>query len=160
MANKDRPAGFKPYGDVKQIAIMESGSALYAGEFVRLASDGQIDVVAAGESIVGLALDTATAAGAKIRVSVYPTQLYVGQADSTHLTNQSIVGNVCDLLCTAHDTAYKASRMELDSSEANTTSGQMLLIGLDSSVDNAFGANARFVCQINEHQFDEDFAGI
>ncbi len=162
MANKDYPQGFRPYGEIKQVAVMESGSAVYAGEFVRLADDGQVDPVTAGATILGLCLDNATASGVAVRVSVSPDQLYIGQADETEIDAQTDIGNVCDVVATAHDTTYLASRMEIDSSNVNTTSGQLLILGLHKQVGNAFGAQAEVICKINEHQaFGADaFAGI
>lgn len=163
MANKDYPQGFRPYGEIKQVVVMESGSAVYAGEFVALASDGQVDAVAAGGDILGLCLDNAAASGAKVRVSVSPEQVYIGQASSTQIDAQTDVGNLCDVLATAEDATYAAARHEIDSSTIGTGSGgQLMILGLHGQVGNAFGEFAEVLCKINEHQAfgTDDFAGI
>ncbi len=160
MANTDRPQGFRVYGEPNKIVILEAGSAVYPGEFVRMASDGQIDAVAAGETILGLCLDYGSAAGVKVRVSYDPDQIYIGQADETEIDAQTDVGNLFDVVATAENTTYKASRMEIDSSTASTTSGQLVLLGLDTSTDNAFGTNASCFVKVNEHQLITSFAGV
>lgn len=162
MANKDRPKGFEPYGEIKQVVVLESGSAVVAGEFVRLAADGQIDAVAAGDTILGLCLDRADAAGSKVRVSCSPDQLYVGQADETEIDAQTDIGNNCDILATAENTTYYVSRHEIDSSTIAASAAQLTILGLRPAVDNAFGGFAEVIVKINEHQgFGADaFAGI
>lgn len=163
MANADRPSGFKPYGAIKQVAVFESGSAIIPGEFVALASDGQVDAVAAGADILGLALDYASAAGTKVRVSIDPNQLYVGQADETELDAQTDIGNLCDIVATAENSTYLAARHEIDSSTVGTGSGgQLVILGLEVRPDNAFGAQADIIVKINENQLfgETDFAGV
>lgn len=161
MANLDQPKGFRPHGEVKQIAVMESGAAIYPGDFVKLSSDGQIDPVSAGDDILGLALDYASAAGVKVRVSISPDQLYVGQADGSDLDAQTDIGNLCDVLATAANTTYKHSRMEIDSSTVGTGSGgQLVVMGLKDGPGNALGAQAEIVVKVNEHQLSTDFAGV
>ncbi len=93
MANNDSPRGFEPYGRIGRTVVLEAGSAVYPGEFVRMAADGQIDAVAAGDTIMGLCLDYGSAAGSKVRVLVDPEQLYVGQADEADIDAQTDVGN-------------------------------------------------------------------
>ncbi len=161
MANKDTPKGFRPLGEPTQIVVMEAGSACYPGDMVRLASDGQVDPATAGATILGLCLDYASAAGTKVRVSVDPDQLYVGQADETELDAQTDIGNLCDILATSGNTTYKVSRQEVDSSTVGTGSGgQLVIMGLSSRIDNAFGAQAEVIVKINEHQLVTGFAGV
>lgn len=161
MANGDRPSGFEAYGKVGQIAVFEAGSVVNAGEFVSLASDGQVDASAAGATILGLCLDYGAAAGDKVRVIVDPNQLYVGQADETELDAQTDIGNLCDIVATADDTTYRASRMEIDSSTVGTGGGgQLVIMGLAPESGNAFGAQAKIIVKINEHQLVTSFAGV
>lgn len=162
MANADRPCGFRPYGQVRQVVEMEAGSACYPGDCVNLDTDGQVDPAAAGETILGVCLDYASAAGQKVRVSVHPEQLYIVQADEADISAQALVGTNCDILATGGSSTYKASRMELDSSTSATASAQCTVIGLYGEVNNAFGAQAEVLVRINEHQaFGKDaFAGV
>jgi hypothetical protein len=140
--------------------VFESGAAIYPGDAVKLSDDGQIDPVAAGQAILGIALTYASAAGVEVNVSVDPDQLYVVQADETEVDAQTDIGNVADLVATAGSATYLVSRMELDSSSLNTTSGQLLLVGIDKRKDNAFGAQVDCVVKINERQLTNAFAGI
>lgn len=161
MANADRPKGFMPYGKIKQIVIMESGSACYPGDFVSLASDGQVDPSAAAADILGLCLDYASGSGQKVKVSVDPSQTYVGQASATQIDAQTDIGQSCDILGTAGDSTYKLSRQEIDSSSIGA-SQQLMLLGLVQRPGNDFGANAEVVVKINQNQLfgETDFAGI
>jgi hypothetical protein len=162
MANSDYPKGFAPFGVIKKQIVLESGSAIYPGDFVRLASDGQVDPAAAGETILGLALNYCSASGQEVLVSCDPDQLYVGQADETEIDAQTDIGNVCDIVATAGNSTYKTSRQEVDSSDVNTTSGQLLLLGYERRVDNALGGFCDVIVKINEHQGmgKDAFAGI
>lgn len=163
MANKDYPRGFRPKGPVKKEITMESGSACYPGDFVSLASDGQVDPSAAGADILGLCLSYASAAGQKISVSVDPDQVYIGQADETQLDAQTDVGNLCDIVATGGNTTYKTSRQEIDSSTVGTGSGgQLVILSVNREVGNAFGEFAEIEVKINEHQVfgNTDFAGV
>jgi len=162
MANKDLPQGFRPYGRVKQVAVMEAGSACYPGDFVSLASDGQVDPTGAGSTILGLCLSYASAAGQKVLVSVDPEQLYVGQADESEIDAQTDIGNNCDIVATGGNTTYKTSRQEIDSSTIGASAAQLTIVGLDRGADNAFGEFAEVIVRINEHQaFGKDaFAGV
>ena len=161
MANKDQPMGFRPHGEVKEIAVMEAGSACYPGDMVRLAADGQVDPASAGATLLGLCLDYASGAGVKVRVSISPDQLYVGQADETQLDAQTDIGQLCDIVATGGNSTYKVSRQEVDSSTVGDgAGGQLVIMGLLNKVDNAFGAQAEVIVKINEHQLVTGFAGI
>lgn len=162
MANKDIADGFRPVGEIKQVVVMEAGSAVYPGDPVALASDGQIDPVAGGSTINGVALTYASAAGQKVLVSVDPEQIYEVQCDESEVNAQGLIGNNADHALGTASTTYKCSRAELDSSTASAGAAGWTIIGLAPGVDNAFGANARVLVRINEHQaFGKDaFGGI
>ncbi len=159
MANKDLPCGFVPHGRILHAQMYEAGSTVYPGDLVRLASDGQVDVATAGQTLIGAALQYATV-GQPVLVSDAKEQVYECQADETEVANQGVVGNIFDHLATAADTTYRASRQELDSSSISTTSGGLLLVGREERVGDAFGTNVKCLVRINELQFVETFAGI
>lgn len=162
MANADRPAGFRPYGEILQTFVAQAGSTIYPGDFVKLASDGQVDSVAAGADIYGLALQYATV-GQDILLSVDPNQLYIGQADETELDAQTDIGNLCDVVATAGNSTYNTSRQEVDSSTVGTGSGgQLVIMALYKEVGNALGGFVDVIVKVNENQaFGEtDHAGI
>jgi hypothetical protein len=160
MANLDRPRGFEPHGEIKQVVVQEAGSACYPGDMVALASDGQVDPVATGAKVLGLCLSYASASGQKVLVSIDPSQVYAVQADETEVDAQTDIGNCCDITATAGDTTYKTSRQELDSSTIAAASAQLLILSIDTNVKNAAGAQATVLVKINESQLADSFAGI
>jgi hypothetical protein len=160
MANADRPCGFRPHGKILRANVYESGAAIYPGDAVKLSSDGQIDPAAAGDALLGVALSYASAAGAEVLVADDPSQRFVVQADETQVDAQTDIGNVCDIVATAGNSTYKLSRMELDSSDVNTTSGQLCILGYERRADNALGTNVDAIVKINEHQLKDAFAGV
>lgn len=164
MANADRPRGFEPVGAPQRLVKREAGSTIRKGEFVSISSDGQVDPVAAGAVIRGLAMNNA-AVGEVVMVCEDKDQLYVGQADGSDIDAQTDIGNLCDVLATADDTTYETARMEIDSDTIGTGSGgQLEIIGLQVRPDNAFGAQADVVVKINEYQGQNtaaaDYAGV
>lgn len=159
MANRDKPCGARPQGRVRSAQIYEAGSTVYPGDFVRLASDGQVDAAAAGNTLLGVALGYATS-GNKVLVSDHKEQRYVLQADEAEIDAQTDVGNSVDILATAGDSTYKISRHEMDSSTLGTTSGQLWICDIQQRPDNAFGANVDVIVKINEAQNVETFAGV
>lgn len=159
MANFDRPRGFQPYGNCVRQSRYEAGSTVYPGDFVRLASDGQVDAAAAGETLIGVAMHYATV-GQELMVADDPSQRYIAQCDGSEFDEQTDVGNTVDILATAGNSTYKASRQEVDSSTLGTTSGQLLVLALNRRPDLAGGANMEIVVQINELQAIASFGGV
>lgn len=160
MANADRPCGFRPLGNVRNVATFVAGATIYPGDAVILSSDGMIDPATAGSVILGVALNYAASADT-VNVCIDPDQLYLVQADETEIDAQTDVGNVADIVATAGDSTYRQSRMELDSSSiAAGGSKQLLLLGVQSRVDNALGAQVDCIVKINEHQLTTSFAGV
>jgi hypothetical protein len=161
MANADRPKGFWPHGKVLRASEYEAGSACYPGDFVSLASDGQVDPTSAGATILGLCLSYASAAGQKVLVCDDPEQRYEGQADESEIDAQTDVGNNCDITATGGSSTYKTSRQEIDSSTIGTSSAQLTILGLVPASGNAFGEFAKVIVRVNEHQVNKDaFAGV
>lgn len=153
MANNDVPSGFVPYGRLLRATEWEAGAACYPGDMVKLSSDGQIDPCSAGDAGIGVALGYASGAGVKIMVADHPDQLFVVQASSTEIDTQTDIGNLFDILATAANTVYKASRQELASSTGVTTiSATLQLLNVEPQVNTSIGTNARCIVRINEHQ--------
>lgn len=161
MANKDIPNGFKPYGKIKQVIQVEAGSATYPGDPVALASDGQVDPVAGGSDIYGVALTYAASAGTKVLISCDPEQIYEGKLTSNQIASIADVGLNIDHALGTPSTTYKASRAELSGSAAASSAGWKV-IALAGGVDNAYGTDARLLVSINEHQFigEDSSAGV
>ena len=161
MANTDRPRGGECYGRIKQTANLEAGSACYPGDFLILASDGQVDPAAATNDMIGMALNYASAAAVNVLVSVDPEQVYVLQADEADIDAQTDIGQTADLLATAANTTYKSSRHELDSSSIGASQG-FVILGIDKRPDNSLGTNVDCLVKINAHQIfgTDDFSSI
>jgi hypothetical protein len=162
MANADKPQGLRPYGPVKMQISAVAGTRVFPGDAVQLQNDGKVDPVAAGATIYGVALSYADADGDDVLLSVHPEQQYTAQCDGSAINAQTIVGNNVDLLATAGNTTYNQSRMELDTSTVAAAAAQLTILGVDRSIDNAFGEFVDVIVRINEHQtFGKDaFAGI
>ena len=153
MANSDYPRGFECVGEPVRVGVYESGSACYPGDLLNLASDGQVDPAAAGGIILGVCLSYASASGVKVLVADDPSQVISGQADETEVDAQTDIGNMCDHLGTGGNSTYLTSRQEIDSSTIGTSAAGLMIIGLDRQVGNAFGAQSKVICRINEHRY-------
>lgn len=151
MANIDLPRGFEPHGKIVRANVYQSGSACYPGDIVSLASDGQVDPASADTAVLGICLTYASASGQDVVVADSPDQLISAQADETEIDAQTDIGQGVDLLATAGNSTYKASRHELDSSSIGT-GVTFIILGIERMVGNALGTNAKVVCKINEHQ--------
>lgn len=161
MANRDKPCGARVYGKLKSATHYVSGAAVYPGDFVKLDNTGRVVAASAGDTLLGVCLEYASAAGVRVSVSDHPEQLYVLQADEADIDAQTDVGNVADILATAASATYKISRHEMDSSTIATGgSAQLVLMDIEQRPDNAFGATVDCIVKINEHQLVNGFAGI
>lgn len=162
MANPNRPQGFRPYGEVRQIRYFNAGGTFYKGDMVKLNSSGQVVVCAAGDAMLGCSLANASSGDARVPVSVDPEQLYIAQCHGSAVDAQTDIGNVADILATSGDSTYKVSRQEIDDSTLATSSAGLLIVEILPKPSNAGGANAEAIVKINEHQaFGKDsFAGV
>lgn len=151
MANADRPQGARPKEAPARLREYTAGGTIYPGDFVHLEADGKVDAAAAGESLIGVAQSYATD-GDKVKVWDDPQQIFVVQADGADIDAQTDIGLNYNIVATAGSTAYKASRMELDSDSGATTSTLPLkLLGIDERADNALGAQVDCLVKINNH---------
>lgn len=158
MANLDQPQGAVPYGKVVSCGVYESGSAVYPGDFVALASDGQVDAGADSGSLLGVAMNYCSAAGQELRVADHPDQKFIVQAAGADVDLQTDIGQLCDIEATAGSSTYKASRHELDFSDTGT--GQLRLLGIDPRPNNALGEFVDCIVVINAHQLATGGAAI
>lgn len=188
MANTDRPTGLTPVrtlqgldynGQTDRFFIPATdGTAVFIGDAVNLAGSADADGVAtvkqaaAGETILGVVVGIDTnpsdleknyrvaSTAQYLLVSTDPFMLYAMQEDSAAgALAAANTGNVIDLVVGAGSVISGRSGMEIDSSNAGTTTGQLRLIGLVQAEDNAFGTNANWLVQINEHSL-RTIAGV
>lgn len=136
-----------------------SASRIFPGDFVKMSNDGNIDVASAGDRLLGVAADPSAASTADTEVLVYdhPDQEFVIQDDSagTHIAETNI-GNNADIVATTGDTTTGRSLHELDSSDAQTTTAQLRIMGLhpiETSFATATGSPRRWIVKINEHEY-------
>jgi hypothetical protein len=161
MANADKPVGAVPYGKTCSLQRYVAGGTIYPGDFVKIGNDGKVVVASASNALLGVAASYAVASG---DVMVYddPEQKFVIQSDdATEPAAQTAVGLNFNIVATAGDSSYKASRMELDGNTGATSSVLPLrLIELAIAPDNAFGAQAKCVVKINNHQLGVKIEGL
>lgn len=162
MANVDRPCGFKKFGfDYPNNRYIAAGT-IYPGDMVKqeagAANTTQYKArVEAGSdtgALLGVALNYAVA-GDSVLVSDHPMQLYTAQGDESDYNENADLGTNANILSTSGDTTFKASRMEIDTSDiATTATHQIKILGVEKRQDgkNEFGANVVLICKINNHQ--------
>lgn len=153
MANSDRPKGFEPKGYPLRINRYVAGDTIQPGDAVHMEDDGKVNVAAAAEAVLGVAISGGTD-GNEVLVSDDPNQLYVVQADGTDIDAQTDINLNYDLLATAGNTAFGISRHELDSSSGNTTATlQLKLVSIDERPDNALGAQVDCIVRMNNQNY-------
>src|SRR3990167_8398335 len=96
-------------------------------------------------------LHKAASASRIVYVSDDPRTIYEIQEDSAgNNIDNDMVGLNANIVATAGSTTTDISAHELDSSDTATdTGGQLRILGLARRVDNAIGANARWLVMIN-----------
>jgi hypothetical protein len=153
MANANRPAGLRPYGDIIQESPYTAGAAIYPGDLVHMEDDGKVDPAVASEAVLGVAASYASADGQEVLVWDHPDQKFIVQADDGTTLAQTAVGLNYNVIATAGNTTYKRSRMELDSDSGATNSNLPLkLLAFDREVNNVAGEFAECIVSINMHQ--------
>lgn len=160
MANSDRPSGFRPYERIERESIYVAGGTMYPGDAVTMNNAGAVVVASASQKLLGVAAAYATS-GQEVKVWDDPDQKFVCQSDDGTTLAQTDVGLNYNIVATAGSSAYKQSRMELDSDSGATSSILPLrLMGFSPRVDNAAGEFAECVVQINYHQLTKSSEGL
>jgi len=151
----------RPY----EVALRErpyvAGGTVYPGDAVKLNSSGQAVAASASNALLGAAASYGVS-GDTIAVWDDPNQLFVVQADDGTSIATTDVGLNYNIVATSGDTAYKQSRMELDSDSGVTTPSTLplRLLGLNPQVNEGAGEFAKCVVSINEHQLRAVTAGV
>jgi hypothetical protein len=192
MANADTPAGATPVmhrngapynGSFRVYSIPAGdGTALFKGDFVKLAGTGQTlggrilqDVAraATGDVLVGVVVgvepDTqdsltyrAASTARKIYVADDPDLLFEIQEGSsgTALTANDIGLNI-DFVVGAGSTVTGLSGTQLNNAtEATTNTLDLHLVQPVPREDNAIGYSCKWLVTINRHQFSNQVAGV
>lgn len=153
MANTARPCGARPYGASARANRYVAGGTIYPGDFVLQDATGTVVVGTASAALCGVAQTYATS-GDDILIWDDPDQRFIIQSDGTNPDAQTDIGLNYNVTATAGNSTYKVSRMALDDNTDNTTATLPLkLLGIEARPDNALGATADCIVQINNHQF-------
>ena len=158
MANVDRPNGMKAVGKPLRVNQYTAAAAIYPGDPVKLTAAGKVDRAAASEALCGVAVSFAAEDDAPVLVADHPDQYFNIQADGSQVAAQADLLQNYNLAATsaAFNTTYKLSRVELDASSGDSGTGSeelpLKLLGLSREVNNDFGADAKCVVRINNHQ--------
>lgn len=152
MANTSRK-GFKPWGRPLRTSPYTAGGTIYKGDLVKLKNDGTVEVCAAGAAgSVGCAMNYAVSTDTVI-VADDPAQLLVGQGDDGTISAATNLNLNYNIVAGSADTLYRRSGMEIDASTGATDSNLPIkVLRLLPAQDNAYGAQGKFVCKINNHQ--------
>lgn len=152
MPNADIIDGFKPFGRLYQANRYVAQSTIYKGDLVKLNAAGTVERVAAGDAIVGAALENA-AAGDSCLVADHPDQQFVANVDGAAIDAQTDFGLNASVIVGTANTTYKRSAMQVDDSTLAVTSTLALRVErLAAAPDNSLGANCKVVVSINNHQ--------
>lgn len=157
MANVDKPNGFVPYGPILRLRPYYAAVATFRGDMMNQKAGssqtgGLVDVepADASEACIGVAINSASVGGT-VWVADHPDQEFVGQGDESDFADASDLGLNYNLLAT--DGSGDKSAHEIDSStQATTATLPIKALRLLPAPDNAFGANARIIFKINNHQ--------
>lgn len=182
MANRDSPDGLravrrKDGGAVALSAHTIAGghaTAIFSGDLVKHTGTGRnIDRCAAGDRSCGVFhgcefIDTngdvqfkrywpasqAVKTGTTVIAWVFDDPNVLFEVQGSAALTETMIGNVADIVTTAGNTSSGQSDMELDvATVAASGSAQLKIYGLIERDDNAYGANARVLVLINEHEY-------
>jgi hypothetical protein len=164
MANPNAPFGFqilKTDGKENRVNVYskDTGAALYAGDVVKLANDGEVVVAAAGDVILGVAAEYAAAATTEIAVYDDPSAIFIAQCDGDYQVDD--VGQNANITATSADTSLKRSKHDVDfASFGVEAEKQFKVLGLYERGSNAVGSYAIVKVKPNHHFFASGVAGI
>ncbi len=156
MANQDIVDGFKPYGECLRVRPYTAAGVIYPGDAVKLESGGRVEVAAATNALVGVAMNYASAAGQEVLVADHPDQEFVGQSDDATIDALTDMGLNYSIVVAAGNTTYRRSGMEIDGNTGVSDSNiELKVLRLLPQVGNALGANCKCIFKINNHQLGQ-----
>jgi hypothetical protein len=152
MANQDRPRGFEPYGRVVRANEYLTSGIVYPGDLLVLVNDGTVVAATAGAAAsIGVALHYA-ASGANVMIADDPSQQFVCQVNGSSIDAATDLNLNYNISVGTASTLYRRSMMEIDHTSGATNSNyQIKVLRISKEIDNALGANADVICEINHH---------
>jgi hypothetical protein len=184
MANTDAPRGAVPIkhldgspwnGAFSEYNIADAyNTAIYFGDFVKMTATGNIELAAAGNTILGVfqgcdyrdstnkpvfspywpaSTSTFNTEGAKARVIDAPDVIFEMQMDSDGaVPAQADIGTNADFIAThTGSTLTGLSKEEVDTSTCTTATANLRVLRFVPKPDNAAGNFAKVEVLINEH---------
>ncbi len=165
MANINSPFGARLIdSEGKEIRVRryvkKTGSAIFQGDFVKMASTGNVEVATASGALLGVAAEYKAATDvSEIAIIDDPEAVFEIQASAD--AQQADVFANAQLVVTSGDTGLLRSKHALDSANiATDATHQLKILGLSSIDDNAFGSYAKLKVKINNHTFKAGVAGV
>lgn len=135
-----------------------AGAVIADGDFVKMTSSGEVTVAAAGDVLLGVALEfKASADAGEVLICDDPDAVFEVQASDAFA--QTNVGNCADIVATAYDSLLNRSKHALDSATYAATTAQLKVLGLSKIDDNVIGQYAKVKVKINEHFLKQE-AGV
>lgn len=171
MANVDNPRGFWPIrhlsgGEIRtNTYTLTTGEIMYEGSLVIATSAGTVSEAgdAATTDIIGVSAsfvdDSASAGGKTVEVYDDPMIVFGAQVESAVTPAAGNVFNVADNTATAGSSTTGISGMEIDGLTTGSAKA-VLIIGLASEVNNAWGQHADVEVLINAHNYKNAYNGI
>lgn len=158
MANKDMVKGAEPHGRIYEFNSYVAQGTIYPGDFVKKNAAGTVEQAAAGDKLLGVAMNYAAAAS-EVLVADHPDQRFVIQCEGSSIDAQTDIGLCADIVVASGNATYKRSGMEISNTTATGTA-QLKILAFARDVDNAAGANTKVVVRINEHQLADSVDGV
>lgn len=156
------PSGFHAIGPILQVSeyVKRTNAAIYPNDMVHMDPvGGKISVATAGSTnLVGVALNYAAAAGTTALVADDPDQQYYVQLYGTTASAQTAVGRNVDLLATAGNATFLASRQRAGSGAVTLATAQLRILALHPTDGATASGRVRVV--INEHHFAKKTGGV
>ena len=192
MANLDSPSGARPVahrngapynGSFRVYSVAAGdGTALYVGDFVKIAGTGQTingrvlqDVVraATGDVITGVVVGVKPDTQDSLRYRAASTQREIYVADNPDLVFEiqegssgtaltaNDIGLNCNFVVAAGNATTGLSGTQIDNTtEATTNTLDLHLVAPVKREDNAIGYSCKWLVTINRHQFANQVAGV
>lgn len=184
MSNADRVNGARPIrhldgspynGAVTRYVLLAAQAGnVFVGDFVKTSGTADADgvpaiaaaaatnpirgVVVGFEPEKGVALELSYRIASTLRYALVadaPDLIFEIQEDNSATLAITDVGQNFDIVVAAGNTSTGSSGMEMDTSSASGTDGQLRLMGLVQRPDNELAANAKVEVMINEHEFKQ-----
>lgn len=164
MANSQAPYGLRLIDsegtEIRVRRYPKAASIIADGDPVKQTAAGNVDLAAAGDQLLGVAVEYKAAADTTIAVCDDPNAVFEIQASSNVQATQVFLN--ANVLAASPDASLKRSKFSLDASSVGTGSTlQLKIIGLSNgSLNNAYGSYAALKVKINNDWLHAGTTGV